>query len=161
MVKLKPITDKSWLVLADDGIQHVALLSEQKDKLILIAKNVKTVFNNRAELQDFFAEDIFKNVVVDEKKDEVEYFVKGYPVDSDTPFEADPAKIASELPLYTKTINSDIYYAAGYYCLQFPKGWMHSFCPKLDTVKKYSYEGPFRTEQEMKSVLTKLRRCKK
>jgi len=161
MVKLKPITDNSWLILADDGIQHVALLSEQKDKLILIAKNIKTVFNNREELQDFFAEDIFKNVMKDEKKEQVEYFVKGYPVDSVTPFEADPEKIAHALPLYTKTRNSSIYYAAGYYCLNFPGGWMNAFCPKLNTLDTHGYEGPFRTEQEMKSVLTKLRRCKK
>ena len=161
MVKLKPITDKSWLVLADDGIQHVALLSEQKDKLILIAKNVKTVFNNRAELQDFFAEDVFKNVVTDEKKEKVEYFVKGYPVDHDSPFEADPAKIKNDLPLYTKTATSTVYYAAGYYCLDFPKGWMHSFCPKLETLETHGYKGPFKTEKEMKFVLSKSRRCKK
>jgi hypothetical protein len=161
MVKLKSLTDKSWLVLADDGVQQVALLSEQKDKLILIAKNVKTVFNNRAELQDFFAEDIFKNIIENNPKEKAEYFVKGFAVDYDNPIEADIAKIASPLPLYTKTATSGIYYSAGYYCLNFPKQWMPAFCPKLATLEKYSYEGPFRTEKEMKFVLTKLRRCQK
>jgi hypothetical protein len=161
MVKLKPITDKSWLILADDGVQHVALLSEQRGKLILIAKNIKTVFNNRKELQDFFEEDIFENVIKDVKQEKISYYINGYPTDHNIPHEAKPDKIKSDLPLYTKTATSLVYYSAGYYCLQFPKGWMHAFCPKLETLTAHNYEGPFKTEKEMKFVLSKLRKCKK
>lgn len=162
MVKLKPITDKSWLVLSDDGMQRVALLSQQENKFVLIAKDVKTTFRDKAEVDEFFSEDIFANIVAPkEKKDDIEYFVKGYPVDFDTPYEADPEDQLSELPLYAKTENSKVYFAAGYYCLKFPKGWVGGFCPKFSTLTKYEYQGPYKTEKEMKFVLSKSRRCQK
>ncbi len=63
MLKVKPITEKSWLVLSDDGLQRVALLSQQEEKFLLIAKDVKTIFQNKAEMTEFFSEDIFANIV--------------------------------------------------------------------------------------------------
>jgi len=164
MVKLKPITEKSWLVLTDDGLQRIALLSEQKDKLVLIAKGAKTPFKNREEVNKFFNEDIFNNLIESaEEEEEVEYFINGHPVDFDHPFEvkadADIVNEHPEIPLYTKTEKSTVYYAAGYYCLGFPAGWMPAYCPKLSTINKYEYKGPFKSDKEMKSILTKLRRC--
>ena len=164
MVKLKPITEKSWLVLTDDGLQRVALLSEQKDKLVLIAKGAKTPFANREEVIAFFKEDVFNNLIQQPiKKENIEHFINGHPVDFDNPYEvkddSEPAIANPNLPLYTKTVKSSVYYAAGYYCLEFPKGWMPAFCPKLSTLDKYQYEGPYKTDKEMKFILTKLRRC--
>jgi hypothetical protein len=161
MVKLKPLSEKSWLVLSDNGLNKIAILSEQKEKFILIAKDVKTTFDTKDEVSGFFnVGDIFDKIVIEEeKKTDAEYFVKGYPVDFDDPYEADPDDKLSELPLYTKSESSEVYYAAGYYCLKFPKGWLPSFCPKLATLDKYEYQGPFKLEREMKSVLAKLRKC--
>ena len=164
MVRLKKITEKSWIVLTDDGLNRIALLSEQKDKLVLIAKGAKTPFKNRDEVVAFFKEDVFDNLIeTPEEKKEVKYFINGHAVDFDNPFEvlpdSDMAKANPTLPLYTKTAKSTVFYTAGYYCLDFPKGWMPAFCPKVSTIDKYSYKGPFKSEKEMKFILTKLRRC--
>jgi len=160
-VKLKPITEKSWIVLTDDGLQRIALLSEQKDKLVLIAKGAKTPFNSREEVNEFFKENIFDNLVeVVEEKTEVEYYINGYLVDFDLPFEVtDKLPEHEHLPLYTKTAISTVKYAAGYYCFGSEKGWGPAFCPKLATVDKYECKGPFKSEKEMKAVLKKVRRC--
>jgi len=156
MVKLKPITDKSWLVLTDDSLEsRVGLLTKGLDKYILMARAAKTEFRNKEEIAEFFNCNIFNNLVeVEDKPEDKEYFIKGYPVDFNDPHEVEGTH---DLPLYGKTETSSIYYAAGYYCLGFPKGWVHSFCPKHSTLTKYKYRGPFRTEGEMRHILKKMK----
>jgi len=53
------------------------------------------------------------------------------------------------LPIFTKTEKSKSFHAAGYYGIQFPNGWTTSFCPRLNTLKGYSYIGPFKTQEDM------------
>ena len=60
--------------------------------------------------------------------------------------------------LFTKSKKSKSLYCAGYYCIQFEKGWVKSFCPKLVTLEKYVYKGPFKTELEMRSELSNVNR---
>ena len=61
--------------------------------------------------------------------------------------------IQKKLPLFTKSQNSKSIYCAGYYIIKFDKGWVKSYCPKLITVEKYQYEGPFKNKIEMRSAL--------
>jgi len=64
--------------------------------------------------------------------------------------------VKDRLPLYTKNLKSKSRYCAGYYVIQFQKGWLRSFCPKLITLERNPYQGPFKTAQEMKAVLNSL-----
>jgi hypothetical protein len=64
--------------------------------------------------------------------------------------------VKNKLPLYTKNLKSKSRYCAGYYVIQFQKGWLRSFCPKLITLERNPYQGPFKTAQEMKTVLNGL-----
>lgn len=71
---------------------------------------------------------------------------KGIPYPSEHP----------ELPVYRKTANGKAVYAAGYYIVQFSgMGWQRAFSPKLDTLEKYPYKGPYRTEWEMNMELNR------
>jgi len=40
--------------------------------------------------------------------------------------------------------------------IKFRKGWVKSFCPKLITLERYPYFGPFKTENEMKITLNNM-----
>ena len=62
--------------------------------------------------------------------------------------------VKRKLPLFTKSEKSKSLYAAGYYIIRFEKGWVKSFCPKLITVERYEYKGPFKTSIEMKQELS-------
>lgn len=159
MIQLKEITEHSWLVLDDSGIFRIGLLSEHPNKkFIFLAKDsTKATFNDKADINAFFKEDIFRNVLTIQEKDK-EFFVKGFPVDYENPSEVDTEDELSVLPLYAKTDSSDVYHCAGYYCIDFPKSWLPSFCPKYATLTKYKYAGPFRTEMEMKSHLSMLKK---
>jgi hypothetical protein len=71
------------------------------------------------------------------------------------PFEA-VYNVKKKLPLFAKSAKSKSQYCAGYYVIKFRKGWVKSFCPKLITLERYPFEGPFKTEADMKSVLTSI-----
>ena len=45
-------------------------------------------------------------------------------------------------------------YAAGYYLVHFPKGWVRGFCPKLSTLEGNEYKGPFKTVIEQRKVFS-------
>ena len=65
--------------------------------------------------------------------------------------------VRKKLPIYAKSTKSKSQYCAGYYVIQFRKGWVKSFCPKLITLERYPFKGPFRTEQEMRQQLSILK----
>ena len=158
MVILKEITEKSWLVLSEGEQERIGLLSSNPSGFVLLAKDGKVNFATEEEVREFFEEDIFDKIITPTIQQEKEFFVKGFPVDFDNPFEADAEDEVSDLPLFTKTKASKVYHCAGYYCIKFPRGWIHSFCPKLATLDKYQYVGPFRTKMEMKSHLSMLKK---
>jgi hypothetical protein len=159
--KLKPITEKSWLVLNDADENRVGLLTEIRDQYVLMVSGAKQQFLNRKEVNKFFNEDVFSSVPAEPIiEDDVKktYFINGYPVDFDNPSEV--LVKGNRLPLFSKKATSEVYYSAGYYCLNFPKNWMPAYCPKLSTLETYEYVGPFKTEIEMRSHLTKHRKEK-
>jgi hypothetical protein len=71
---------------------------------------------------------------------------------SSKPFEA-VYNVKKKLPLFAKSAKSKSQYCAGYYVIKFRKGWVKSFCPKLITLERYPFSGPYKTEAEMKTVL--------
>jgi len=159
-VKLKPITETSWLVISDTDDNRIGLLTEIRSQYVLMVKGEKQQFINRKEVNKYFDEDVFSNVVelISDENIKKDYYINGYPVDFDNPNEV--MLKGNPLPLFSKKASSDVYYSAGYYCLHFPKNWMPGYCPKLSTLEAYEYTGPFKTEMEMKTSLTKMRKEK-
>ena len=80
--------------------------------------------------------------------------IYGYPTSS-SPYEP-VYNVKKKLPLFAKSAKSKSQYCAGHYVIQFRKGWVKSFCPKLITLERYPFIGPFKTEVEMKAVLNSI-----
>ena len=157
MYHLKEITDHAWLVLSDAN-QNIGLLSEHDSKLTLMVKGGtegKMRFKDRKAVCDTFGPELFESTitVVETSK---ENFVKGYPVDFNNPYQVE--MVGETLPLYSKTNSGAVAHCAGYYVIHFPKGPIHSYCPKYSTISKYKFEGPFKTEMEMKAVLSNIKK---
>lgn len=159
-VKLKPITETSWLVIGDTDETRIGLLTEIRDKYVLMAQGEKKSFLSRKEVNTYFEENIFDNVAEPtvEAPVQKDYYINGYPVDFNSPNEV--IIKGNKLPLFSKKATSEVYYSAGHYCLNFPKNWMPAYCPKLSTLETYEFAGPFKTEMEMRSNLVKLRKEK-
>ena len=64
--------------------------------------------------------------------------------------------VKNKLSLFSKSNNPKSLYCAGYYCIPFEKGWVKSFCPKQITIERYNYSGPFKTDIEMRTELSRV-----
>jgi len=61
--------------------------------------------------------------------------------------------VKHKLPVYTKGSKSKSFFCAGYYIVKFNNGWVKSYCPKLITLNRYPYAGPYDTAEEMQERL--------
>jgi hypothetical protein len=81
--------------------------------------------------------------------------LNGYPTNSSVVIPVEH----ETLPLFRKTDNGKVVYAAGYYILRYHgMGWQHAYCPKVETVDKYEYQGPYFTEWDMNLQLKKAKK---
>lgn len=56
--------------------------------------------------------------------------------------------VKHRLPLYTRESKSKSWYAAGWYRVKQGRRWETVFCPKLITLERYPYAGPFYTQEQ-------------
>jgi len=148
----KPIVNgKFWIVEDQDQKVGILKLNEQK-KYVLSSKESVTTFDTKKKLVEEFGKDFF---IKDQPsvKSEAKKEIYGFPTSS-IPHNS-VYNVKRKLPLFTKSDKSKSVYCAGYYIIQFNKGWVKSFCPKLITIDRYPYQGPFTTEIEMKEVLSR------
>ena len=62
--------------------------------------------------------------------------------------------VKHQVPLWTREPRSKSWYAAGWYQVRQGRSWQVEFCPKLITLQRYAYRGPYYTEEQanVKSV---------
>ena len=61
-----------------------------------------------------------------------------------------------KIHLYTKTSKSKCYYASGYYLINQNDELHTVFCPKYIFLQRYPYYGPYKTEEEAKTIINTL-----
>lgn len=81
--------------------------------------------------------------------------VHGFPCDF-TPYNP-LLDLSKNLPIYTKTEKSKSYFCAGHYLIRFNLGVVHSYCPKLITLDRYEYYGPFISKAKAKEFAKTLK----
>lgn len=47
------------------------------------------------------------------------------------------------LPLFTSSVRSKSWLAAGHYKIKYNKNWRNAFCPKVILLDRYEFQGPF------------------
>ena len=161
--KLQQISDVAWLV--HQGERKLGILNKDIQENYTYNTGKELVkFNNKSQAKQYFGNiKLFEEKIEEPAQRDEEFYIKGHLVDYPTPCAIDPTHVDynEQLPLYTKIDGSDVYYSAGYYCINFEKGWKHAHGPKLATLEKYGFEGPFRTECEMRQRLKVLNRMRK
>jgi hypothetical protein len=84
--------------------------------------------------------------VVKKKPTAVENHVHGYPAGCKA---HNPMfEVRQHLPLFTKNKKSKSWHAAGWYCILLNKTWQVSQSPKLITLQRYKYRGPYMTKED-------------
>ena len=144
------VPNKFWIV--QNYGRKVGTLAKDKKGFILVTPNDKIHFENVEKVYETFGKDFFEATVTKKIKDSKVLEVYNFP--TSTPAYNPLFDVQNNLPLYSKSKKSKSLYCAGYYTIRFAKGWVKSFCPKLITLQRYEYKGPFTTELEMRQVLS-------
>lgn len=147
------VQDKFWII-EENGQKVGTLQKKEVNGWIFLGKEKKEKFETQEELVKKFG-DIFTaqpNVTTSTESEEpAQHEVHGYPVNQ-KPF--NPVfDVQKQIPIYGKTPKSKSLFGAGYYIIQFPKGWRKAYCPKLITLQRYPYKGPMKSKIEMQQLL--------
>ena len=151
-VRANPIVDGKFWIIEQDGERIGILHKKENNRFIVSSNEGHSYFSKKEELLKTFGKDFFvpkakTTISPIEVRD-----VHGYPTMC---YPHNPIyNVQKKIPLFTKSQVSKSLYCAGYYAIKFEKGWVKSFCPKLITIERYPYKGPFKTELELKQVLS-------
>jgi hypothetical protein len=147
----KPVIDNKFWIVEKDGQKLATLRKSEDNRFVLSNETGVHVFDDRESIIKYYGKNFFVAKIIKESKTAPPNEVHGYPT-STKPF--NPLyDIQKKLPLFTKSNASQSVYCAGYYVIRFDKGWVKSFCPKLITLQRYEFRGPFKTDLEMRQVL--------
>ena len=148
----KPIIDNKFWIVEKNGEKFATLRRNEDNKFVMSNLEGVKIFNNKESIKKQFGKDFFIAKIIKDKNSSLPNEVHGYPtsVEPHNPM----YNLQMKLPLFTKSNDSISMYCAGYYIIKFEKGWVKSFCPKFITLQRYEYQGPFKTEIEMKQVLS-------
>ena len=151
-IHAKPIiADKFWIV-EENGEKIATLRKNEDNRFVMSNETGVKIYQTKVDLTKEFGKNFFTVKILKESNTALPNEVHGYPT-STSPH--NPLyDVKRKLPLFTKSEDSKSLYCAGYYTIKFEKGWVKSFCPKLITLQRYPYNGPFKTEIEMKQVLS-------
>lgn len=140
------IAGKYWIVNNNEG-RKVGTLRSSDGGFVF--------FDMRTNNTEVYATmDDFKVSEREDKKD-TNVLINGFPSGVSEPVQVDH----DTLPVFKKTATSKQLFVAGYYIVKFAgMGWQWAFAPRLSTLDKYQYRGPYHTEWEMNLELKKYKR---
>jgi hypothetical protein len=147
----KVVTKNKFWIVEQNG-QKVATIQATSSGVTFVQNEHRESFMNIASLtvkhNIRFAKD---TPAPHHKKGEISYDINGYPCDNKP---VNPVfDVQRKLPIYTKTSKSKCHFCAGHYLIKFNSGFVHSYCPKLLTLSRYEYHGPFITKQQAESAM--------
>jgi hypothetical protein len=144
------IPNKEWILEKDK--EKIGSIAKSKKGYSFLRKGHNIVFKNLKQIEEELGIDLLEKKVPKFEIEPASYTIYEYPCSS-KPFEP-VYNVKKKLPLFAKSLKSKSQYCAGYYVIKFRKGWVKSFCPKLITLQRYQFQGPFKTELEMKQRLS-------
>jgi hypothetical protein len=147
----KPVIENKFWIVEKNGIKFATLRKDEENRFVMSNEQGFEIYDSKESITKKYGKDFFTVKIVKEANDSLPNEVHGFPT-STIPHNT-MYNVVKKLPLFTKSEDSKSHYCAGYYAIRFDKGWVKSFCPKLITLQRYSFKGPFKTEFEMKQVL--------
>jgi len=149
----KPLVKDRFWILSRNG-ESVGLLNRVGDSQYIVTQNGrKASFSSKKILLDQYPIRFIKYKTNDTLIDKNSEEVHGYPINSKTGYNI-MFDLKRKLPMFNKRKDSKCWFCAGHYIINFTKiGWTTAFCPKLITLDRYGYKGPYKTLAEAKEAL--------
>jgi len=144
------IPKKEWIL--KNNSEKLGSVIKEKKGFSFLKKGNKIKFHNMSEIESQLGIKIPDNFFEEnQKKSMNDDFIYDFPCSS-KPY-SPVFNIKKKLPLFYKSSKSKSQYCAGYYIIKFKQRWVKSFCPKLITIERCQFKGPFKTEAEIKNLV--------
>ena len=145
------IPNKEWIV--ENNGKKLGTLSKVKSGYVFLSKHAKIEFQDLHDVEQSMAIFVEPTSTIKASKTKDVYGFETKTIPHNPLYD-----VQRRLPIYTKSAKSTSRHCAGHYVIKFPKGWVKSHCPKLITLERYPYRGPFHTDQEVRKELAKAHR---
>jgi hypothetical protein len=149
-LKAKNIVENRFWIIENDKGERIGNIAQTNSGVRCTVSDVVEVFPSMAEMSEK------KNISIVRRTRElktktIDGEVYGFPTNH-TPHNT-LWNVKLKLPLYTKNDKSSSFYCAGYYIVKYNKSFVAEYAPKLITLQRYEYEGPFKTKLEQQERL--------
>jgi len=142
----KPIVKNKFWIVEDHGEKIATIQAIDEGGFAYVHDDQRELFPTIKLLTKKYNIEFVKAEKAKKPKLEV-YDVYGYPTQHQPHNEV--LDVQRYLPIFTKTAKSKSYFCAGYYIIKFSSTWVRAFCPKLITLNRYEYQGPFKSQDRM------------
>ena len=147
-----PITDSFWIIEFAGRKCGVMFKTEHGYSIVITGEDSLDGIDE-SDIRDFVE---FLSPRQEPKKQEHLNTIDGYEIEYDTSFNH---VWQDGVPVFNKTQNSKIRFAAGWYAANFPKtGWLTLFCPKHKTLLDFEFTGPFKNKEDAQFSIKQLLR---
>ncbi len=145
----KPVLKNKYWIVESEGTKIATIQAIEEGGFVYVQDASRQKYNT-IKLLSKEHNIVFDNVHTKEPKSS-EHSVYGFPI-KQKPWNA-LWDVKHQFPIFTKTSKSKNYYCAGYYILKFNNGWVKAHCPKFITLNRYTFQGPYKTKDEMQEQL--------
>jgi hypothetical protein len=144
------IKDKFWIV--QEGDQKVATIQAiEEGGFAYVHDDSREKFATIKLLKNKLNITFVKKSPPKQTKETEDYQVYGWPT-AHRPHNS-LYDVSKKLPIFTKSSKSKSYFCAGYYIVKFSNTWTKAYCPKLITLQRYEFAGPYHTKEAMAEQL--------
>ena len=153
-IKTKQLLPDRFWIIEQNGTRIGTIQRHDENNFVVTGTDSSIAQLSRDEIDDKF--NLFSNNSLTQeisvKDQDTKKEIYGYPTKHE-PHNA-VLDVKHKIPLYSKSPNSNNMYAAGYYIVHFPKGWVKGFCPKLSTITQNEFQGPFKSVMEQRQAFS-------
>jgi hypothetical protein len=142
----KPIVKNKMWIVESAGTKVGNIMTVDEGGVVYLHDNQREQFPSIKLLSKQYNIEFVKAEKPKKEKLDV-YEVYGFPTNSQPNNEV--LDVQRYLPIYTKGAKSKSFFCAGYYIIKFSSTWVRAYCPKLITLNRYEYQGPFKTQERM------------
>jgi hypothetical protein len=140
-IRAKSVVKNKFWILQKNNIKvgHATMID--KDIIVMIKGEEAGKY---ASVRDMKESGLFEFTELPKPAATISEDAHGYPTDT-LAYNA-VWNVKYKLPLYTQTADSKSWFAAGYYKVDIFGTQIVQYCPKLITLQRNKYEGPFKTD---------------
>jgi len=140
-IEARPITEQFWILRKNNKKIGQVIQDNNKSYIVKINGTTASTFKTLKKLKEA---NVFEFIEMPKATQAVTDNVHEYPTDG---LAYNPVwNLQYELPLFTPVENSKSWHAAGYYIINIKGNQVIHFCPKLITLQRNNYTGPYITE---------------